>query len=81
MSADWLNGIGLVYNIIGVVTIFFSGVPRYRSLDDAGTSALLLERGDPSERARTVRAAWLSAAGLALLGVGFALQLAAILAY
>jgi len=82
VSADWLNGIGLVCNIVGVLGLYFFGVPRYPTVEDAGRSALLLAGGpDPAEREKVIRALWLSRAGLAVLGVGFALQLAALLAY
>ena len=77
---EWLNGAGLVCNMLGVVVIFRFGVPHYRPLADAGKSMLLLEEDDQQAAARASRAVWLSRAGLALLFVGFALQLGGVLA-
>jgi len=79
MSGDWLNGAGLVCNIVGVVAIFLYGVPRYPPVEQAGRGAILLEEEFPEERKQVGLAVWLSRAGLAVLGVGFALQLAALI--
>ena len=81
MSADWLNGAGLVCNLLGVVAIFFFGVPRYPSAREAGHVHLILEQEDADERKRVRQALWLSRAGLVVLGIGFALQLIALIAY
>ena len=78
---EWLNGAGLVCNMLGVVAIFRFGVPYYRPLADAGKSMLLLEQDDPVDKGRASRAAWLSCGGLVLLFVGFALQFVAVLVY
>lgn len=78
VTADWLNGAGLVCNIVGVVGIFFYGVPRYQTLEDAGKSRLLLETHDPEAEARTRSAAERGRWALGLLGVGFAFQLSAL---
>lgn len=81
MSADWLNGAGLVCNILAVVAVFLFGVPRYPSAEEAGHVNLILEQEDAAEGERVQRAVWLSRAGLILLGVGFALQFVALVAY
>jgi hypothetical protein len=81
VSVDWLNGAGLVCNIIGVVAIFFFGVPRYPNAGEAGHVHFILEQEDADERKQVRRAVSLSRAGLVVLGVGFALQLAALIAY
>jgi hypothetical protein len=81
MSADWLNGIGLVCNIVGALGIFRFGVPHYPTRERAGTSALLLERDDPEERARVERAYRASQGAALLLVAGFVLQFVALLAY
>ena len=79
MSADWLNGIGLVCNMLGALGIFVFGVPRYPTRERAGKSFLLLEGpDDEDERTRVTRADWLNKAGAVLLGIGFALQFAAL---
>lgn len=77
----WLNGAGLVCNMLGVVAIYRFGVPYYRPLADAGKSMLLLEQDDSAEQSRAGVAVWLSRGGLALLFVGFALQLIAVVVY
>ena len=64
MSAYWLNGAGLVCNIIGVVAIFFFGVPRYPSPVEAGHDRFVGEGENVGEQRRVQRAAWLSYAGL-----------------
>jgi hypothetical protein len=76
---EWLNGAGLVCNLLGVLAIFRFGVPYFRPVADAGKSFLLLEADDPAERSRVTLAASLSRAGLLLLLLGFALQLTAVL--
>jgi hypothetical protein len=80
VAADWLNGIGLTLNMLGVVMIFVFGVPAYRPIADAGKSFLLLTQHDPEGERRTKRAKWLSMVGLGLLGAGFAVQFAALFA-
>jgi hypothetical protein len=79
VSADWLNGAGLVCNMAGVLMIFLYGVPAYRPLADARKSyLLLLEEDDPEQESRTNRASLLSKLGLGLLGAGFVLQFVAL---
>lgn len=79
MSDTWLNGIGLVFNMIGAALIFFFGVPRYPTRERAGTSAILMEQEDPVERKRVERAYRVSQLGVSLLFAGFSVQLAALL--
>ena len=81
MSADWLNGAGLVCNILGVVAIFIYGVPRNPSRDEAGHDHFIGEQVNVDEQTQVQRAEWVSYAGLVVLGVGFALQLIALIAY
>jgi len=76
--SKWLTAIGLACNMAGVAMIFFFGVPRYRSVADAGKSYLQVEADDSESEQRAKRASRLSRLGLTLLAVGFALQLVAL---
>jgi hypothetical protein len=86
MLPEWINTIGLVANIIGVVIAFFYGYPQ--PSHEEGVS-LGLELGTPLSDGKTVaqhnedvrrqRRKYLicSRLGLLLMGLGFVLQLVA----
>jgi hypothetical protein len=79
MSATTLNAIGLTFNVVGGVLMFFFGVPAYPQRTRAGQSYLLLERDDNVEKRRVIVADRIAKLGVALLILGFVIQLIALL--
>lgn len=76
LAPNWvtgLNSLGLVLDILGVVLLFKFGLPA--SISRTGTSFLALEGEDKAERAKAQRYDFWARVGLALLIVGFLLQL------
>ncbi len=71
-AAKWVNTIGLVLGMVGVVMIFKWGPPQPSFEGDS----LLLESTDEKKlAAEKAKYKYLSQIGLALIGVSFALQL------
>jgi hypothetical protein len=68
-----INSAGLLLDIVGALILWKYGLPA--DVNRAGASALLLESVDDEEIARGKRYDQLSRVGLALLVLGFALQL------
>jgi len=71
--AAYLNSLGLILDIIGVVLLFKYGLPE--EVSRKGTGALLLEGNDPSEIAKAKSYDRTAQTALALLVTGFALQI------
>jgi hypothetical protein len=87
MSAQWLNTIGLVLGMLGVVMLFIWGPPQ--PAFEEGVPRTLLPRtpltgggtvGARIEETRREKVVykWMSRIGLGLIGVGFAFQLWAV---
>jgi hypothetical protein len=73
-SATIVSSLGLVADIIGAVLIFKYGIPP--RIDPQGHQHLILEQIDEQEKAKAAVFIKRSEVGVALLILGFALQLA-----
>ena len=69
----WVNSLGLLLDVVGVILIWKFGLPE--DINRSGAGHLLLEGTDESERKRAARYDRLSKIGLTLLVSGFLLQL------
>ena len=68
MCAAWLNSLGLLLDIVGVVLIFCFGLaPRVRDVLEIGNAA--------NEAKKETRYIWLSRLGLAFIVIGFGFQI------
>jgi hypothetical protein len=72
-SANLVNSFGLVLDILGVVLIWKFGLPE--PLSREGHSYFILEGSDETEKARAAKYDRWSKTGLALVVLGFAIQL------
>jgi len=72
-TCNIINSIGLILDIIGVVLIFFFGIPR--KIDSSGYIFLAVEEEDEKEKKSGKLYNILSHLGLILVFIGFALQL------
>jgi hypothetical protein len=70
--SKWLNTIGLVFGVVGVVLIFIWGPPQ-PSFE--GDSLLLESTNEAALAAKKTHYKRMSRIGLALIGLGFVLQL------
>lgn len=75
MTSYCLNIIGLSLDIVGVILLFFFGLPPSISRD--GTNFIILEQKDEKEAKRAKIYDFLSRIALILLVVGFFLQIIA----
>ena len=75
MIAATLTSLGLVLDIIGVVFVWWFGLPE--SIHRGGVQHLSLEQTDEGQAAKAAKYDRRSRLGLALLIAGFVLQLSA----
>lgn len=68
-----LTTIGLLLDFLGVIVIFIWGPPAPKVMPDG--SELIWAEATPEGRARACFLKYMSRAGLALIGMGFFLQL------
>jgi hypothetical protein len=68
-----VNSIGLVFDIVGAVLLWRYGLPE--PISRTGAVHLILEQTDDTEKAKAKRYDRIARWGIALLIVGFALQL------
>ena len=73
MTATILNSAGLVFDIIGALLIWKNGLPPEISRD--GTSNLVCQQTDESEKKKAKKMDTLSKIGALALAAGFGLQL------
>jgi hypothetical protein len=73
-TANLLNSVGLVLDIVGAVLLWRYGLPE--ALSRSGAIYMILEQNDPAEAAKAKWYDRLANWGMLLLVVGFALQLA-----
>jgi hypothetical protein len=73
MTANGLNSIGLVFDIIGAVLLWYYGLPA--NISRGGVQGLALEQPDASEAAKADRYDYIGKGGLILLIIGFVFQL------
>jgi hypothetical protein len=75
LTPRWLNTVGLVLGMLGVVIVFIWGPPQ-PDLDPH--SKLLLNQVDEATKQLGDRYEIMSRVGLGLIGAGFAVQLVAV---
>jgi hypothetical protein len=75
LTPRWLNTVGLVLGMLGVVIVFIWGPPQ-PDLDPHGK--LLLNQEDEATQQLEGRYEIMSRVGLGLIGAGFAVQLVAV---
>jgi hypothetical protein len=73
MTPKFVNSIGLIFDIAGVVLVWKYGLPE--SISRTGATYLLLEESDATEIARANKYDKRSRIGLSLLMLGFIGQL------
>ena len=71
-TSHWINSLGLVLDIVGVVMIWRYGLPE--PLSRKGAIYIIAEQSDQAEKAKAARYDLLSKTGLGLVLVGFLLQ-------
>jgi hypothetical protein len=71
-TSHWINSLGLVLDIVGVVMIWRYGLPE--PLSRKGAIHIIAEQSDQAEKAKAARYHLLSKTGLGLVLVGFLLQ-------
>ena len=72
IEASCVNSMGLGFDIVGVVLIFFFGIAAEVRKDGAGS---FLWGNDQDEAKKWKRFKWLSYLGLVFLVVGFSMQI------
>jgi len=72
-TCNIINSIGLILDIIGVLLIFFFGIPR--KIDTGGSIFLVTGKENTDEKKSVKLYNFLSHLGLIFVFIGFALQL------